>query len=375
MKQCYLCGKTITEENKSVEHIVLNSLGGRLKSAQLICRSCNSKFGNTIDANLSKQLNFFANFLDIKRENGTVPDVEMLKASTGEKFKVTSKGIPILAKPLLKETPCGDGTTIQIKARSEKELKGILIGLRKKHPTVNPEECMGNATKVKEYISEPLTIELTIGGEESFPAILKMAINYYIEKTGDIASVKDAINDLKNNLTNKVEPIILKDPLFDLAESEVVHSIFVNCSGTEHKIYAIIELYSSIQFVVKLSEHYSGDDEQDLYVYDVLERKELKREIKTPPSFSEMFVFKYSSSRPDFALLRKRIERLIAIGTKRKNQIYVSEAIAKTMAATLQRLPEGHIITAENISLFVNEFMKNIEPFFANNFSCCNGPS
>ena len=96
MNKCYLCGKDITEENKTVEHILLNSIGGRLKSSTLICKDCNSTFGNTFDSSLSKQLEFFANFLDIKRERGVVQEVEMTKESTGEKYKVTSKGIPIL---------------------------------------------------------------------------------------------------------------------------------------------------------------------------------------------------------------------------------------------------------------------------------------
>ena len=62
MIKCYLCGTEITEENKTVEHIVLNSIGGRLKSSKLICKNCNSKFGNTFDACLSKQLEFLQIF-------------------------------------------------------------------------------------------------------------------------------------------------------------------------------------------------------------------------------------------------------------------------------------------------------------------------
>ncbi|MEE0999940.1 MAG: HNH endonuclease [Treponemataceae bacterium] len=131
MNKCYLCGKEITEENKTVEHILLNSIGGRLKSSTLICKDCNSTFGNTFDSSLSKQLEFFANFLDIKRERGVVQEVEMAKESTGEKYKVTSKGIPIPSKPIVEEIITDSKTEIRIKARSKKELVGILAGFKK----------------------------------------------------------------------------------------------------------------------------------------------------------------------------------------------------------------------------------------------------
>lgn len=35
-------------------------MGGRLKSSNLICKECNSKFGDSFDAKLSKQFEFFA---------------------------------------------------------------------------------------------------------------------------------------------------------------------------------------------------------------------------------------------------------------------------------------------------------------------------
>jgi hypothetical protein len=86
MSTCYLCKNEITEQNITIEHIILNSMGGRLKSSNLICKECNSKFGDSFDAKLSKQFEFFANILDIKRERGKVQDVIMIRESTGEEL-------------------------------------------------------------------------------------------------------------------------------------------------------------------------------------------------------------------------------------------------------------------------------------------------
>lgn len=364
MIKCYLCGTEITEENKTVEHIVLNSIGGRLKSSKLICKNCNSKFGNTFDACLSKQLEFFANFLDIKRENGDVQDIEMTRASTGEKYKVTSKGVPIPSKPIIQEKNSGATTELHIQARNITELRTILKGFKKKYPDLDIEKTLKDATTVHEHIPEPLQIQLSFGGKESMPAILKMAINYYLEKTNDTESVKNAINDLKQNSTNRVEPIIFNQSLFNLSEDEVTHCIFINGSKKEKKLYAIIELYSSIQFIIKLSDNYNGTDLQDVYIFDVIKRKEIHKELTYIPTYDYIFNFDFPSSEKNYSLFKQRIDHVMKIGVKRQKDNLISEAIEKTMNATFKKLPKGHLITEEDTNQFVDELMKNITPLF-----------
>ena len=64
---CYACGKEITPSNRSDEHIIPNAIGGRLKSKSLLCKQCNSDFGDSIDSELSRQLNHIGNMLNIKK--------------------------------------------------------------------------------------------------------------------------------------------------------------------------------------------------------------------------------------------------------------------------------------------------------------------
>lgn len=61
MSICYVCGNILNEKNQTEEHIFLNAIGGNLKSKNLICRECNSSFGNDIDAALAGQFNAIAN--------------------------------------------------------------------------------------------------------------------------------------------------------------------------------------------------------------------------------------------------------------------------------------------------------------------------
>lgn len=64
---CYLCGKELTDENKSDEHIILNAIGGHLHSYTLLCMECNSKLGEQADAKLAEDLSFFSDMLEIKK--------------------------------------------------------------------------------------------------------------------------------------------------------------------------------------------------------------------------------------------------------------------------------------------------------------------
>ncbi|WP_024752147.1 HNH endonuclease [Treponema phagedenis] len=364
MSTCYLCKNEITEQNITIEHIILNSMGGRLKSSNLICKECNSKFGDSFDAKLSKQFEFFANILDIKRERGKVQDVIMVRESTGEEYRVTPDGKPIVNKPTIERKEIENGEEIHIQARNPDELKKILVRLKKKYPAINIDECLKKAKHIKERLSEPLGITLTLGGRDSMPAILKMAINFFVEITRDVVTVSEAIEDLRKNLTDKVEPIILEESLFDLGENEVTHSIFLNASPEEKKVYAIIELYGTIQFIVKLSKNYNGPAFIKLYVYDVLLTKEIQKKVNYIPDFNYIFSHEYPKSNPNFQILNDKMSHVMQIAMKRKNNSFISEIIKKSFDNTWGKLPEGKIITNEDVDMCLDELMKNIELYF-----------
>ncbi|GHU23066.1 hypothetical protein FACS1894172_01010 [Spirochaetia bacterium] len=196
----------------------------------------------------------------IKRERGNPPPVLMVNEKTREKYYIDHEGMPIIEKSTVKQEQSDDKVEISITARN------ILNGLSKKYKNLNVEDALKQAVHVEKQITEPLSIKLTVGGKESMPAILKMAINYYVEKTGDIESVSYAIEELKKNATIKVEPIIFERRLYDLEAEEVSHSIFLSESHAEKKLYAIIELFNVVSFIVKLSDNYNRNDFDDLYV-------------------------------------------------------------------------------------------------------------
>ena len=89
MSACWKCGVEIDSTNRSREHIILNAAGGRLKSRDLLCKSCNSSFGQSFDAVFAKELNFFANLLNITRDEGNPQTIKNVQDREGKKLEST----------------------------------------------------------------------------------------------------------------------------------------------------------------------------------------------------------------------------------------------------------------------------------------------
>ena len=213
---------------------------------------------------------------------------------------------------------------------------------RKKGYKIDVEEALKKAEVKKEQLPM-MHSEHNLGGYESFLAILKMAVSQYIEKRDDIANVRAAIEDIKNppndlRHLDKVELCVLENEIFSVDDDEVSHSIFLNASNEKHKLYAIIQLFNTPQYIVKLSDTYDGQDFTDLYVYDVLKKNELKKEILWFPDFDFVFDFKYPKSAPNFSIMQERMTRVIKIAMKKKEERWRSDIIKKISERLIEKI-------------------------------------
>jgi len=130
-------------------------------------------------------------------------------------------------------------------------------------------------------------------------------------------------------------------------------------------LYAIIELYSTVQFVIKLSDNYNGEDVQHLYVFDVLKKQEIQKEIVFVPDFDFIFNYDYSTIKPDYNVFGKRLERILKIGSQRR----LDKSIHKITEQSLKKVlgePDGRTITHQDVCLLVDAIMKELSPIIAN---------
>ena len=146
MSKCYICECEISPDNTYKEHIILNSIGGRLKSSSLICNKCAPHFDG-IDAALSKQLNIIGLILDIKRDRYKNPYTKAKIVNTGEEVSLISGGKIAPIKPTIDVRYDGDNVYLSVSTRDENQMKEALIGLKRNHPWIDVQEVMSNAIK------------------------------------------------------------------------------------------------------------------------------------------------------------------------------------------------------------------------------------
>lgn len=68
MDKCWLCEAELTDDNQSKEHIIPNGTGGRLKSNKFLCKTCNTRMGDSSDASLCDDLRFYVEMFQINCE-------------------------------------------------------------------------------------------------------------------------------------------------------------------------------------------------------------------------------------------------------------------------------------------------------------------
>ena len=217
MAFCYYCNTEITNENNSLEHVLLNACGGKLVSKELLCKKCNSILGKNADAELARQLNFFSNILFLKRSNGKPQKTTAKMQSSNEYIDILPNGSLQYSKIKSSLTKIDDYAILKISARNLKELKQQLYGYKRKYPKIDVELALKNTKENIFTLNEPVLLEVSVGGELANESIAKTAIEFYLIKKHNIEYVKDIICDLKKGIAYlHVEPIILKNNIYEI---------------------------------------------------------------------------------------------------------------------------------------------------------------
>ena len=361
--KCYVCDIEITPKNETDEHIILNSAGGRLKSKELICKKCNTDFGESIDAILAKQLNNLANMLMIKRHRGEPQPIIGEVQSTGEKYVLDVGGKPKLAKPTIEKTVDGNRTNISVTARSEKELKEILTGIAKKNPQFNVEEAIKSAQWHKEYLDEAVHFQNIIGGDEAFRAVCKCATNYFIHNQGDPLQIKHLVPYIKGEVQKNVVWFHYQDNLYELKPDECFHILHLVGNQQEKILYCYVDYFNTYKYLVLLNDNYQGENIKHTYVFDLVNIAPIQREANIDYDKNTLIDFFANKDAKPFERVKKSFDHSIALGLKRQDDQHRSELLERAVQNSLGKYPDGTVITEKMISETVDEIMKNITPY------------
>ena len=368
MDFCYVCNSKISKENESSEHVILNSIGGRLKSKKLLCKKCNSEFGDDIDVELSKQLNYIANMLNIKRDRGE-PQPFIVETKEGNvKYKYMPGGKPEIKDPTVERKAMKDGKVqYYIEARNYDEANRILNGIANKNPNIDVEKIIEKTEKRREYIEDKLHFKFDIGGDKSFRSICKSAVNFYILKGGIrdyifhlIPYIKEGVGETPLWYYYPDENIIPKD------KKQVLHSLIVKGNKQDKILYSYIEFFNVYKFIVILNNNYEGRNIEFSYFYDILNQEEINKNYRIDISKKSIKTTIRDKNIP-IDKIKNQYNKILKIISEQQNSKHIKEMVSQAIKNSLEKYPKGETITPEMIEELNNELMKRIIPWVLHN--------
>ena len=368
---CYICNDELNLSNESIEHIIPNCIGGRLKSRKLICKNCNSRTGESLEAEIGKQMHFIANLLMIKRERGEVPALKLRNDDTGEEILVNG-GKPKFIKPTIKMIEDGK---FSISARDTKQAREILNSFKRKHPDaeIDIDYHLKNYAVKSQYLNDMYGTSMNFGGQVMFKAMTKIAINYYLHCGFDKAKFEKILLHFSETLPFQPRNIsnyyYTNEIIIPKSNNDVLHSVILVGNKKEGILYSYIELFNFFRCIVVLSVDYNGDDLKSEYYYDVLECKEVKKSCNL--NLSKLQILDSLSTESNLyyhnmAGLNRELENIIGFAMERQRQELQSELVEKTIKDVFgqKKYEKEAYITQEMIKELADKLSWEVVKFF-----------
>lgn len=292
MPKCYICGCEITKENESLEHIIPNGIGGHLTSKRILCATHNNEL-DKYDYFLCKDLEYFTNLLNPKRDRGENPKVSYNHQKMGTVTREADGNL--YTKPQIKVLTDDDGkSTIHYQAfysakneNREKfleHLKNIVIGKAQKDKLPD-EKIQEILTKIDVQMNASITnidnpemyysIAFNQNGNLFF-SFYKIAFDFYFGNDLSMTNVEKSLQAFKSKdllYLNKNANYYYPHNFY--LDTHINHSIVLKGDKSLGKLYCLISLYGVLNALVLLNDDYKGEDFYKSYVYDLRNNKKI----------------------------------------------------------------------------------------------------
>ena len=188
MANCIFCGSALSRKTKP-EHVILNALGGRKTTTQVICSACNNYFGNSIDKALTDQVKVIRNLLQMESGTGTAPPM-LRKLQAGGKFlNIRGDGTLEQVKKPFSITEQSEGSfKIEIYARSIEELDNLIpnIAASLRIPEADIRSQMSTAkARIIEQRPGTIDFQLSFGGHHAIRSAAKACLVLWALRVGN----------------------------------------------------------------------------------------------------------------------------------------------------------------------------------------------
>ncbi len=326
---CAFCGATLTSRNTRREHIFQNAIGGRKTVDNFICVDCNNKAGTTWDVALIEQLRPLCTMLNIKRERDRNRPF-VVDTVSGRTLTVNPDGSMTIAKPVFEERKLDGKSTIAIHARTLRELRRMVSGLKKKHPQVDVDEVISRADLRREYSREPYAISLNVGGPLAGRAMIKSCLAMVYDAGYDIGHCEEAANFLLKGGRPCFGYYSERDVVRNRPKEIFFHCVHVCGDPKKGLLLAYVEYFGWLRIVACLSNNYKGKTFSHCYAIDPVSGGKLDLDIELviePADIPQI----YSYERVDYSEVRRAlgvvVEAWRQIGMERARANAIEDAL------------------------------------------------
>lgn len=251
---CFACKKP---HNLTVEHIIPQAIGGRLK-AKLYCAECNSAFGSELDAEITKQLGWVGNCLQIGRERGKLQPFEVEELTSGTKLIADGQSLkrkdPTVKKKL-------DGTKLDyadIVAPSEKERDKIRASIQKRYKVSGK----GKSFQINHPGPTYVKHSPILSNPKIRRAVSKIAYGFLCTKLPQnviLSSPFDAIRHyIKTGSGSTLTCLNFIHTGFMTDGKRALHKIHIILNRGDRLVIGYVSLFSICRFTVLLAENYES---------------------------------------------------------------------------------------------------------------------
>lgn len=362
---CALCPAELTDDNKTKEHIIPNSIGGWEKVEGFICVTCNSGKGDTWDADLASQFNWLAVMIGIVRDRNEAPP-EPVSTVSGEKFLLQNNGTMLPAKFKYEEVNDGEQTKISFVARTTKEAVKKINEIAKQFPQVDKAEALANAKIKTSYLDEPLHVQLNFGGPLAGRSVVNTALAFAFWKGINPHSCENVTNFLhdKNAPSSCYGLSYLKDIVKNRPANTIFHCVAIHGDKSNRRLLAYVEYFGMVRWLIVLSNNYDGPEINEAYAIDPTTAETINIELHWSHTNEtiEQTINGYGYTNESYmGAITKSLDEIM----RRSNERGYNNAIKNSFqnAGEMLGLKIGDQITSDNNRAFASAFVDDLTPF------------
>lgn len=368
MSKCLVCSTEITAANDSDEHIIPNSIGGKLVIKGFLCRKCNSETGDKWDVELSKQLNLFCLLLGgVSRDRGFTPN-EVFSTLSGKEVRLANEGEMSIARPEYVSEEVDGKTHFSFTAGNMKQAQQFVKDICRKHRSLNQQELMDSLVLNKTYLGgDALVFNPKFGGENSGRSLAKTILAFAAKIGIDPFSCNKAIDYLINDGEPCYGYYYGNDLVINRSFEKPAHCIAVHAEPKSGLVIGYLEYFGVWRVISLLSDCYDGEEIKESYYIYPEDSTSGDFEINIPLSI-DVINSSYNYEEYDEAILHNAFHFFLNYCQKKDLEREKNAVITQAWNDALKKmgLKAGDELTEEQAREFSKHISNSIVPFLMN---------